>query len=243
MDETAFRARFANELTRLAEGHPGQRSDDLFRRAFELHRRHGIAVAEVFSRVASSETPDLGSRQSLEPTALVRLFLGTNGQMPDLSFSLKELIAEYDPTTAGIGANDGISEDVGIFPLRVRIEGFTPRPCITVIGLGELKGPRASVLFPMRLSLQADVAALRQPEQHELVATGALAAMLDWSKRQYAQYVLRCRTDLADYYAVFAEAEELAPLLIQTREQHGYRLDPTARFVARAKAFRPATVF
>ena len=59
------------------------------------------------------------------------------------------------------------------------------------------------------------------------------------TKPAVGQNVKRCRDELAELYEAVAGVPPTEPLLIQTRPQKGYRLDPDCRFVDATQAKAP----
>jgi hypothetical protein len=50
-------------------------------------------------------------------------------------------------------------------------------------------------------------------------------------KATVRQHARRCRKEFAEEYELLEGRKPDAPILVQSRSPHGYRLDPEARFV------------
>ena len=139
-----------------------------------------------------------------------------------------------EPAPQPIGERAGDEEEVlpisehAIFPLRLV---FHPNagPSLRIKGLGDFSGAHLSLVGNLRGCLEQDVEAGKPPHDHRFVPSGRLGD----SKGQVRQHAKRCRDEFAEEYEVIEGVKPDSPILVHSRNPHGYRLDPEAQFVER----------
>lgn len=209
-----FQADFAAPLADVAAGYPQQRPGEVLTAAYEMHRRHGMAVNDVLEKMLRQYGP-----------------LIIKGAVPEgslLATVLKDGVEAPVATVETIETDDQVVANgvEGIFPLRLT---FDPDggPRLHIVGLGDFSGKSFQVVGNLRPYHEEDRLSAKSADKHRFIPTGRLGE----SKASVRQHVNRCRAALAETYkAVEGELPDKA-LLIESGSHKGYRLDPTARFV------------
>ena len=209
-----FQADFAAPLVDVAAGYPQQRSGEVLTAAYEMHRRHGMAVNDVLEKMLRQYGP-----------------LIIKGGVPEdslLATVLKDGVAAPVPTVETVEADEPAVADVveGIFPLRLT---FDPDdgPLLRVAGLGDFSGKSYQVIGKLRPYHEQDRKSATLPERHRFVPPGHLGE----TKERVRQQIKRCRSELAEAYEIIEGQPPETDLLIETGNPHGYRIDPRARFL------------
>ena len=179
-----------------------------------MHRRHGEAVRRVlkeavdrhFDRIADCTVP---------PNSLLAAFLQNTFQ-PEEEASIDPVRSE-GPRVPG--------QAPGMFPLRLVLDPDRG-PWLRIAGLGEFTGTHLTLVSHLKPQHDEDCAENRKAAAHRYVPAGRLGA-----KGKVRQHAKRCRDDFAAAYECIEGSRPDVPILVQSRPQSGYRLDPEARFV------------
>ena len=120
-----------------------------------------------------------------------------------------------------------------IFPLRASLMvNAAGQPVVSVRGLGSVEGAPARVVGVLepyhREDRDRDAGA---SGKHRYVPLGDIAVTLGLNKPAVTQNVKRCREQLAEFYEAIEGHPPGNHLLVESRPQKGYRLDPDCRFV------------
>lgn len=228
MDMEAFRERFGGDVARLARGLPDLEPSEVLRRSFELHRRHGFNIQSVLERILAAR-PGALLDGSLPETSLLRLVVAERTGTP----ALAEVTAREQDWMVEAPSSDWAGDDDDDIDgrLLVSMTGTGSGQLLTVRGLGSVKGPPAGPAFALRPQFEADQTKGLDPDDHEYVSAGLLTPEGGPSKQAVAQNVKRCRSKLADCYKRIHGVCPPSPLVIQNRQNRGYRLDPLIRLV------------
>ena len=87
LGELAFFARFGGEAARVCLGFPELKTDDVARKVFELHQRHGQAIWRVLKDAVENHSAELLQR-SLPPSSVLMMTV-VPGAMPTLAIGCK----------------------------------------------------------------------------------------------------------------------------------------------------------
>jgi hypothetical protein len=98
MAELAFFGRFGGEAGRVCSGFPLLRADDVARKVFELHRRHGEAISNVLTAAVEKHSADLVLGR-IAPTSVLMMAVA-RGATPMLSKARERI----DPVLSLTGA-------------------------------------------------------------------------------------------------------------------------------------------
>jgi hypothetical protein len=110
--------------------------------------------------------------------------------------------------------------------LRVAFYMDGERHVVDVIGLTSVAGPPARVPHALRPAFDEDRRSGIAPEDHRYRMGTTLPDLAGMNKRTIRKSVQRCRKQLAEEYERLHGEAPPGHLLIQTRPQRGYRLDP-----------------
>lgn len=215
-----FFGRFASETVRIIEGYPDRPEIDIAREVHALQRRHGENVRQVLVAQVIVAAPDLLDR-NLPATSLLRMVLAQQGHV----LALPILLPTRPPSTEAMPEPDNKALD--IFPLQVAFDMRGGIASVQVKGLGEVRGVPAVIAHFLRVTHDEDRASGLSRERFRFVRSGNIARGCVGSKGAVWKNVNRCHQKLAEFYRVVENKEPPRALLIDTKRQHGYRLDPT----------------
>lgn len=227
LSDSDFLERFGPELSRLKRGHYDLDGREVLRRSFELQQRHGMVVRRVLAEALSQYADELVAG-SLPQTSLLRVAVTDRAGVPEIAKILDGK------------ASDATSEEFATLPdreiddgtLRVRLSATGAGKIVEVAGLGSVHGMEAAPVFALAPYQAADLADENlKPKDHRYVVAGGLSPAAGPSKDAVAQNVKRCRDRLAKFHIEIHGEPPSAPILIQNRKGHGYRLDPYAIIV------------
>jgi hypothetical protein len=219
----SFVAETANELNRIIDGLVDIARGDAIAKAFDLHKRHGLATREALSRMLAKHSRALVDK-SLPPTSLLRMataeFLGAQ------IISLPER-APLEPTITIAPAEANRTATVDLLPLQVVFTHDDRGPLVDVRQLDTLTGEPAALAHALKVWFDEDRTNGEPRGLHRHVASSQFDHR---SGPAVKMTVLRLRKQLAEAY----ERVELRPpeahLLVQSK-RIGYRLDPTIHVV------------
>ena len=220
MNETAFMDRFGAEVMRIVEGFPEKPHVRTAAQIIGLHRRHGMAVRGVLQAATEKRAGEIVTGTLPKTSLLAMVVAQQNGGLASLDRAPRVQLAGPDDAGA----------EVPIFPLQVTLSGDLSKARALVRGLGPLSPAPSrvvAVLVPLNL---ADRAEARAPEDHRSMSGAEAARQLRATAGFVRQNVLRCRSELADYYFVIEGEPPPKDLLIERRPK-GYLLDPECRVI------------
>lgn len=226
-DLLGFFTQFSGELTRIVAGHPELERKAAVAKAHDLQRRQSLAVRQAFSSVLAHEGQRL-LEGKLPATSLLRM--GTTallGEQPVAAFSAAT--TNRADGTEDVPARPRPARDAGLLPLEVAFHDGPRGPEVDVRRLATLVGQQARLVHALRPAFTEDRAertprdAYRYTEGAQIHPAGANAAKM---------CAMRIRASLAKAYAEIEGARPVGPLLIQSKQRTGFRLDPTITEVA-----------
>lgn len=225
--EDAFLREFMLELQRIADGFPELASRDVFRRSKDMHARHGRAVLGVLSEAMRSNAGALAA-QNLPTNSLLVMHAGGSGVPAPAADRFPEIVRlERDRPQEDLGAPP-LGTDA---PLTVILREDNGRRFIDVAGLTSLAGSLVRVPWLLAVESLNDQMERRAPSDHRFILTGKIAIDAKVEKFSVNQMVRRCRKAVDD---AFRQVHGIAPprvLLIETRHNLGYRLEPSCEVV------------
>lgn len=225
IDPTTFLEQFAGELARIAEGARRQPPANILQMVHDLHQRQGRAVKSVLE-VALREHGHAILDRTLPATSLLRMVLAERAGEVAIP---EEIVEPHPPFLAP--ASTGVQADLpppGILPLRVQAWQENELFWISVAGLTRISGNGARVVHALMPTHAADKAAQFPVDRCRYTKAGHLGQAMAVGKSTVTRAVKLCRDALGAAWEAVEGEPPPAPLLIQNRLQHGYRLDPEA---------------
>lgn len=225
MDEAAFFRTFGNDLMRLVRGHPDGKVADVIARLLDLHRRQARTVGAVLEREVARHAKELAV-QRLPVSSLLRLHIGQGTDLNALAAADRWVAP---PETLDAVADDALAgkPDGPLVAAFLEVDG---RPVVAVDGLGRVEGQPAVPAHFLKPAFDEDSRAALRPAEHRHVRE-LPPGMSNATMRKNVQ---RCRTMLAEFYRDIHGSAPEGDLLIEGRQNRGYRLDPTLR-IAKSK--------
>ncbi|WP_374433342.1 hypothetical protein [Tabrizicola sp.] len=228
LDKSSFFAKFGLELSRILQGHPELPSALGLERILSLHQRHSESVLRVLKEAVENNALALAELR-LPASSLLMLHLGSSALANERTIPRDPRIDERPSSMP----KDIPEEDLQINPDDPLVVAFYTegdRHVVSVRGLMHLVGQSARVPHALKPTFDEDRSHGLRPEGHRYV--NDLRA-LNWTKETVRKNVERCRAELAaSYLALFGFAPP-APLLVQSKQRQGYRLDPLIKLTDR----------
>lgn len=235
IDDRMFLSTFGQELTRIASGYPNQSRTQVLRRILELQRRHGRLVRDALAQ-AIRDNADRIVRQELPDGSLIQLMAARgDAASPPLAPDPRATApAREQPQENSADAPDLV---LGYGrPLEVCFLDEDERCWIVVRGLGRVEGGPARTAHQLKPEFDEDRQKGLARADHRYVPTGTVATRLDLSTEAVAQYIHRCRKELAQFYEEVFNRRPARPLLIESEGRRGYRIDPDIRVLSTDKS-------
>ena len=117
-------------------------------------------------------------------------------------------------------------------PLMVAFITDTRSYTVSVRGLCDINGTPARIAHGLKPMFDEDRSHGLEPDQHRYLQDYRKLG-LEVSNAALRKHVERCRKSLAASYQDLFGCQPLKPLLIQNKQNHGYRLDPTILLTSR----------
>ena len=232
LDDRGWMESFGLEITRIRRGHPDLSPAEAMRLTKDLHRRHSEAVAGVLETVVRDRASDIVAGR-LEPTSLVALFLADNPG--DLKSRLADpRVAVPPPPPIG----EVVEEDLVPDPAAPLVAAFFldgERHVVAVRGLTRVIGKPARVAHGLKPAFDQDRADGLLPHEHRFVLAPSIPGTKGLSEDMVRKCVERCRRKLATSFRELHGIDPPHHLLIENRQSHGYRLDPTLVLTTRER--------
>lgn len=213
MSPEGFNEKFMAELLRVAS--PASDRQAAISRSFEMHQRHGRAVAGVLDELSSDDSkqyPD-GSIAAAFPTEPTQTKPGA------------PLIASSSETVQSAAPVHGIpSTDI----VEVRRRSATQ---VEVLGVQDFTGNRARLLSALLDILLENRENGLRVQNFQGANARQLADKLGGTEENIRQDIRRIRNDFSDSWAAIHGDLPPAGHLIQSGSSKGYRLNPTINVV------------
>ena len=222
---------FGLEASRVAQGYPELSLQHVLERTHDLHQRHAKAVLKVLEK-AIMDNSALLAWGRLPPSSLLVMHLGSQANAPNArlpSIAVRTAFPLERPRDAPL---EDMRPDPSA-PLQVAFFMEGDRHVVAVTGMARIEGAPAIVPHALKPIFDEDRSKGRAPEEHRFVNLLVPPVALALSKDQVRKLAQRCRETLAlSYEQLFGHRPD-APLLLQSKQRHGYRLDPTIRLTNR----------
>jgi 7-cyano-7-deazaguanine synthase in queuosine biosynthesis len=220
-----FLARHMNELQRIVAGYPNESQNAVLGRLHELHVRHGCAARAALRRVFAAQSAPLADGV-LPTTSLLRLWAADGRAVvvePSAPPPVRAVVAVNRTQVSLRDSGDRL------LPLQVEFTQDRRGPIVSVRELGDILADQALLLHRMKPKYDEDIVAALSREKHRY--SRPVELLPDRSKEAVKMLVARCRRDLRDNYVAIMGEPPPRHLLIESRPQRGYRLDPDIRIV------------
>ncbi len=220
LDPTEFLARSAQEIARIAEGHPELPRAQALAQLIDLHRRHGQTVETALAAVIAGASGTIAANK-LETTSLLRMLLADRTSLP-------EQPQPRPPRPVIALGSETIRAGGSLFPLQVTFDRDAKGTIVDVLDLTTLRGVLADLVHCLKEPFDLDRAAGRRIEDYEYSRAGFVHPR---GKDAAKRCVNRVRQILEEAVAaIYGEIPE-RELLIEAERGRGYRLDPTINLV------------
>ena len=227
-DETMLLGTFGLEVARILQAYPDLDRREALRMTRDLHHRQSDVVERVLTDAAQRHAAALVG-QRLPSTSLLCLHLG-NGRTPADIIPTRAHVIGQPALPAGADPERDLVPDAKA-PLRVAFWSVGGQPVVAVEGLGRVTGRHVHVPHGLRHVYEEDLATTEDREAHRFVAAARIVGLEAWSKDAVRKAVARCRKSLAADYERLHGHPPASPLLIETGQPQGYRLDPTIEVI------------
>lgn len=233
IDELEFFGCFAGDLARICAGYPDVAPAETIRRSVDLHQRHGRNARSALEAMLQRHVTAMLGRE-LPATSLLRLFAAERiGGAPSVR------IASPRPPSLTADSADDIGAVFWDGRLEVSFRKDGLRYMVDVRDLDTVSGRPAEIAHGLKAAFDADRRAGLRPQDHQFVPPGAIPSSRPFTKRAVIAAVKRCRDQLAEAHEAQLGRSPDRDLLIETRPQRGYRLDPEIHVVAEEHAASP----
>ena len=221
INDGEFLESFGVELARLKRGYPDLEAEEVVRRSLRLHERHGKAVTAVLNDWAVKKVAEL-SGGSLPPTCLLRSFMADATAAPRLAEIVGRGAAARLPTS------EPSDREATGGPLAVELVKDGARHEVRVRDLGSVFNEPAKPAFALHRQYEEDRSAGLLEDEYRYAPGKTLTPQAGQSVNDVRQNVRRCRAKLAEFHREIHGLDPPEDLLIQSKAQRGYRLDPRA---------------
>ncbi len=222
--QEGFLIKFAGEISRGAFAFAGMTPDEVARSAFDLHRRHGNAVHAVLTAGVQGHAAELVS-QTLPASCILRIAVSEHGREFDTN--------PIEPVITDGRARPQPDRRNFQHPSEIRLALDERASHICIRGLLPIKGKANYALIDLLTAQhRKDAAAEHAPANYSYTSAHELAKALSIELPTLRRRVTRFRKAVA----VMFEERLGFPLgkddLIETKEWHGYRINPRVRIIA-----------
>ena len=215
---------FGLELSAIFAGHPELSPERTMQLTLALQQRHSDAVGSVLTAAIQENAPQIANGD-LDAASLLMMHIGS-GQTNVAASLRSDPRWEQKPVLAP----DRLPKKNVLFdreaPLRVAFFMNDKTHAVSVEGLCDIIGRPAKIAHGLKQMFDEDRSAGLEPHHHRYLRD---YRDLDRkiSSSVMRQLVKRCRDSLAESHRDLFGEPPTAPLLIQNKQSHGYRLDPT----------------
>ncbi|MBJ6370778.1 hypothetical protein [Sedimentitalea arenosa] len=214
------------EVTRILDGHPGARKQTTLENTLEMHHRQAGVVRGVLETAIRNNARKLANGE-LPAKSLVRLHIGHGSEHqlpvdPRTNMDAKFADVASDPKDIVISPDD---------PLHVAFWMEDALPIVAVRGLTRVTGTSAKVAHGLKEQFDTDKQMALGPEDYVYVLPARIPGLDGASKDNIRKAVSRCRKALAAAYEELHGRRPSNPLLVQSRQASGYRLDPLIKVI------------
>ena len=226
----ALLTHFGPELIGIIAGHPTLSAEQAVQMTLTLHRCHAAAVQAVLTAAIRANAANI-AEGSLAAASLLMMHIGTVRGDAAPSLPPDPRLAETRVALpAHIVEEDRLLDPTA--PLEVAFFKLGVDFAISVKGLCDINGKPAMMAHGFKTWFDEDRSSGLPPDQHRFMLD---YRSLEWnlSPEAVRKAVERCRKMLAKSYVELFGVMPPAPLLIQNKPVHGYRLDPLIRLATR----------
>jgi hypothetical protein len=218
--DRTFLSRHAGEVSRAVSHLPGS-CDDSARSLFDLHRRHGESVFSVLEDGVRNHAADILAG-TLPPHSLLAMAISRSGELA--------LVAPVGSEPAQeMQADDSVDHGRST-ELRMAIDSGKKR--VVLEGMKALTGRKSfRLLKALTDRYVQDRDAGRSPNNYAFFNAKDLAGHLHVEEASLRKQVSRLRKAVSRDFQLKYDVPLTHDVLIETKEWHGYRLNPNVRIL------------